>query len=203
MGLNFQAAIFDLDGTLLDSAALWRELPNTLLRRHGIQPEAGLAGKLADMSLREGVTYFIDRYCLNNTAESLMAECHEIIADAYRYSLPLMPYAEEYLQLLQSLQVKMCIATASDHALAEAALIRCGVRDYFSFIITEEAVGKSKCYPDIYLQAARQLAVPVSDCVVLEDAPHAIETAGKAGFAVYGIGVTTDYKALLGGAPLV
>lgn len=185
---TIKGAIIDLDGTILDSAAVWDNLPVMFLSQCGISvgkdEGPGLADLLTGMSLREAVNALSVKFALDLPIEVMMDKCTAIITSAYRDSLCLMPGARSALEGLSSLGVKMCVATASNYNLTKIALERCAVSSYFKFIITEEEVSKSKRYPDIYFIAAKRLGLSVKECIVFEDAPHAIDTARNAGFPV-------------------
>lgn len=187
--MRIRGAIIDLDGTILDSAQLWDHLPCLFLERQGIpvQKKQGqeLAVRLASLSLREAIQALAAEFKIDDSVESMMHECNTLIADAYRHKLPLIAGAINGLKRLSEDGIKLCVATASDRLLAEAALARCKVLQYFAFIITEEDIGKSKRYPDIYYQAVQRLGLTIPECIIFEDADHAIKTAKEAGFTVY------------------
>jgi HAD superfamily hydrolase (TIGR01509 family) len=81
----------------------------------------------------------------------------------------------------------MCIATATDKHLAEFALKRLGLEKYFEFVITSAEVGCSREKPDIFIKAAERLGMEAGDCIVFEDAPHAIKSAKHGGFYTVGV----------------
>lgn len=181
------AFIFDLDGTLLDSMGIWETIGADYLTARNITnfPE-DLAARLKTMSLMEAAEYFIAQYALPQSPQAVCDDINAFIADKYVHSIAIKPGVREFLH--RHRDKKMCVATATDRHLVEAALHRLELDGYFSFILTSGEVGNSKQYPDIYLQAAQGLGVPIAQCVVFEDALHAMETAKKAGFytvAVY------------------
>ena len=108
-------------------------------------------------------------------------------AERYRSMAKLKPGAMEYLSLLDAAGVKICLATATDGEMAKEMLETHGVDRFFRFIITEADVGACKTAPDIYFEAARRLGEEPANCVVIEDSLHAIETAKRAGFVVWGV----------------
>jgi len=111
-----------------------------------------------------------------------------IVDDFYRYEAQLKPHLKEFLAQLHETGVKMCIATATERSLVEAALARCGVLDYFSEIFTCSSVGAGKDEPTIYREALNFLGTDRTNTMVFEDSLHALTTAKKDGFyttAVY------------------
>lgn len=185
--MKMEAAIFDLDGTLLDSMPIWQGLGENYLLQKKLKPAPGLQDALKTMSLPQAAQHFQSAYGLREDEETIIGEIETLIADLYRYEIPLKAGAAEYLQTLQERNVKMCIATATERNLAESALERLGIRKYFSTILTSSEVKAGKEDPLIYQRAFEQLGAPFVQTVVFEDALHAIKTAAAAGFRVVGV----------------
>lgn len=185
--MKLEAAIFDLDGTLLDSMPIWQGLGENYLLQKKVPPAPGLQDTLKTMSLQQAAQHFRVAYGLHEAEETILSEIATLIADFYRYEVPLKVGVAEYLQALQEQNVKMCIATATERDLAESALERLGIRKYFSTILTSSEVKTSKDDPLIYQRAFEHLGAPLTKTVIFEDALYAIETATAAGFRVVGV----------------
>ncbi len=183
-----KAAIFDLDGTLLDSMHVWDDVDRIFLTRKGVALPPDLYDTIKSMSLRAACEYFQTEFKITGTIEELMEECNSIARNQYLHTIPAKPFVIDYLYRLKARGVKMCVATATEKDFALAALRRLGVCDLFQFILTDEDVGAGKIEPAIYLESARRMSEEVRDCVVFEDALHAIETAKGAGFTVWAVG---------------
>ena len=179
-----KGAIFDLDGTLLDSMPLWDGLGAVYLRAKSLVPEPGLTEALAPLSLPQAARYLKDGYALRESPDEIMRQLNALIEDSYRHTLALKASAEPFLCRLRRENVRMCVATATDRPLVEAALNRLKIADYFCGIVTCEEAGAGKDRPDVYLKALSLLGTGLSQAVVFEDAPHAVETAKAAGFRV-------------------
>lgn len=186
--MRLQGAIFDMDGTLLDSMRTWRALGSTFIRRQGKEPEEELDLKLHAMSMEEGASYCVERYGLcikpEEVSRLLQAEMEEF------YRLRVVPKAgvERMLSILKMEGVWMYVATATDHPLADLALERAGLTKYFRGIVTCGDAGHEKDDPEIYEMALRRLRCRKEDTVVFEDSLFALRTAKAAGFrtaAVY------------------
>ena len=183
-----RGAIWDLDGTILDSMSAWDHVGENYLRSQGIEPKPDLDEAIATMSLHQAADYFIEHYGVKQTRDELIKSAVAIVDDFYRYEAQLKPHLKEFLAQLHETGVKMCIATATERSLVEAALARCGVLDYFSEIFTCSSVGAGKDEPTIYREALNFLGTDRTNTMVFEDSLHALTTAKKDGFyttAVY------------------
>ena len=187
-----KGAIWDLDGTLLDSMSAWDHVGENYLRSQGIEPEPDLDEAIAAMSLHQAADYFIEHYGVKQTHDELIKGAVAIVDDFYRYDAQLKPHVAELLAQLHQAGVKMCIATATERSLVETALKRCGVLQYFSEIFTCSSVGAGKDEPTIYREAMKFLGTDRSSTMVFEDSLHALTTAKNDGF--YATAVYDDHE---------
>ena len=183
--MRLQSAIFDMDGTLLDSMPIWRDLGTSVLRGLGIEPEPETSEMLKTLSLRHGIAYCREHYHLPQTEEELIGRVVGRVADFYQNEVQAKPGVEKFLSLLKMEGVWMYVATATDRHLAQAALRCAGIDGYFRGIVTTADVSKGKDEsPEIYERAMTRLQSNKRDTVIFEDALHAIRTAKAAGFRV-------------------
>ena len=183
--MRLQSAIFDMDGTLLDSMPIWRGLGASLMRDMGIEPAPELNDKLKTLSLRDGLAYCREVYGLSQTVDQLVGMVFDKIHDFYCERVQPKPGVEKFLSLLKMEGVWMYVATATDRPLAEAALRHAGIDGYFRGMITVAEAGAGKAESaEIYERAMRRLQSNKKDTVIFEDAYHAIVTAKAAGFRV-------------------
>jgi HAD superfamily hydrolase (TIGR01509 family) len=182
-----KGAIFDIDGTLLDSMPIWNDLGARYLETLSIQAEENLGKILFPMTMEEAAKYMKAQYRLSQTADEILQGVLEIVENFYRYEVGLKPGVETYVKGLHRKGIPMILATTGDKELATAALTRLGIRKYFCDILTVSDYGTSKHEPDIYQKAAQILQVPPSECVVFEDVFYALETAKAAGFLCAGV----------------
>ena len=188
-------AIFDMDGTIIDSMGFWRGLTGEVLEKHGISKECitqELSDTIKPMTATESAKYFIDRFGIKASPEAIVEQINNTMADHYKNDIPLKSGIKEYLDKLKASGVKMCVASATTPSLVDKCLTRLGVREYFDFLISCEEVGAGKNKPDIYIEAARRLGSEPNETAVYEDAIFAMETAKKSGF--YLIGVYDKYS---------
>lgn len=182
--MRLRGAIFDADGTLLDSLSVWDTLGGDYLRSIGYAPREGLDEALRDLSLSQAARYYQDAYGVTLRTEKILEGVNALLERFYRFEAPLRPGAAALLAALRERGVRLCVATATDRRLIEAALERCGGRPYFDGVFTCEEVGHGKDGPQIYEAARRFLGTEREETLVFEDALYAVRTAKEAGFPV-------------------
>lgn len=180
-------AIFDMDGTLIDSMPYWGTLGAEYLGRRGAQMTDDLRQRIKPMTMTESAALFIREFDLPGTPESVAAEMNDMMDEHYRADIPLKPGVKEYLVSLRKKGVALCVASATAEHLMERCLTRLGVRENFEFLLSCESVGAGKDRPDVYFAAARRLGAGAGECAVYEDAIYAAKTAKEAGFYVVGV----------------
>lgn len=186
--MRLQSAIFDMDGTLLDSMPTWRELGPSFLKERGIPATPEQLHALRTMTDHEVIPYLQETCGLEMTTEQIMDEIIRRMEDFYTHRVRPKPGLEKFLSILKMEGVWMYVATATHRRLAEKALKTAGIDHYFRGIVTSADAGNHKSESaDIYEMAMRRLQSNKRDTVVFEDALHAIRTAKAAGFRVAGV----------------
>lgn len=184
---EFKGAIFDMDGTLLDSMPVWKRLTQGYLKQFGVHITDQDYAVTEGFSQPQVAQYFADRYPELPDAQSLMDGMDRLISARYEAIAKPKEGVLDFLEGLRRRGVKMAIATLTARRHAEKALRDRDMLDYFEFMLTIEDVGISKREPDIYLQVAARMGLEPAECTVFEDAPYACATARRAGFRVCGM----------------
>lgn len=179
--MKFSGAIFDMDGTLLDSMGVWRGITARFLERRGISLSDEMTEKFRDMTLEESLPLIVDIFKLSDSVEKVFDEFNELASEEYMNHILFKPYAKKYLEKLRENGIKIAIATSGYDALCRGALKRLGALDYIDAIALSSEVGVNKSNPDVYLLAARRLGIPPGECMVYEDILLGIQGAKKAG----------------------
>ncbi len=180
-------AIFDVDGTLLDSMSVWWDVLIDFFKNHGSELTDEEAMKYKEYTLGESVPIMIDILSLDMTEEEVFEELRGMIFNEYRDNIPMKDGAKEYIKKLHDNGVKIAIATSGYEELCKAALTRHGVWQYIDACAFSSEVGVNKSHPDIYLLAAKRLGVEPQNCDVYEDIVNGIKGAKKGCFTTYAI----------------
>ena len=182
-----KGAIFDLDGTLLDSMFIWDTIGEEYLRSLGKEPHEDLKETFMTLTLEEAAEYYREHYGVTLSVKEIVDGVNAMVEQTYRTKVTLKPGISEYLAWLKENGVRMCVATVTDRYLVEETLERLGVRHYFSEIFTCAEVGFGKDKPIIYQKALEHLGTEKSDTYVFEDLPFALNTAKTDGFPTVGV----------------
>ena len=179
-----KGAIFDFDGTLLDSMFIWDTFGEDYLRTLGKEPKENLTETFKTFTLEQAAEYYREHYGVTLSVEEIVDGVNDMVAEIYRTKVTLKDGVRAFLEGLRAQDVKMCVATVTDRAIVEDVLNRLGIRDFFVEILTCAEVGCNKETPHIYLAALEVLGTKKDETVVFEDALHALITAKKDGFKV-------------------
>ena len=189
MNLNsFDAAVFDMDGTIMDSLGIWERIDHDFLEvRRGITVPGSYMHEIAAMSFAEIADYTIKRFNLPDTPEALMQEWTDMAAYEYAHNVPLKPYAKEYMELLKKHGKKIVLCTSSPEYFFKAALKNNEVYDFFDGFANTCEAGAGKDNPKVYLLAAEKAGVSPERCMVFEDVITGIETAKSVNMQTCGV----------------
>jgi HAD superfamily hydrolase (TIGR01509 family) len=185
--MRFDAVIFDLDGTLIDSMGVWKKIDVDFLTKRGFEVPPDYFNAIAAMGFRETANYTIGRFCLDESADSLMDDWSEMASYEYGHSVKLKPHARDYIRRLNARGIRLSVATSSPGNLCEAALSNNEIRGYFDVVCTAEDVGRGKEFPDVFLRAAERLGASPASCLVFEDLLPAVRSAKSAGMTAWGV----------------
>ena len=154
---TLQGVIFDLDGTLLDSTGMWRQVDGRLMAHYGKEVPPDLSETVQRMSIEEFSQFFVEEFDLPVTPEQIAQQVADMVAEEYREKLQLKPHVPEILDWLDQQDIPYGVATATYGELAEAALRRLHVWERLRFLLTEQDAGAPKTQPKIFQLAAQKL----------------------------------------------
>ena len=187
-----KGAIFDVDGTLLDSMSIWTKADAIYLARHNITATEELSRLFFNMTLEKSIAYMHDELHIPDSPALIKHDLLKIVEDFYEHEVELKDHMYDIIQKFKAKHIPMVIATSNTKSIIEKALSRLNVMDDFTYILTCDEAGVDKTTPAIYLKAAYYTNSSPSDTFVFEDALHGASSAKEGGVKV--VGVFDDYS---------
>ena len=191
---SFKAAVFDIDGTLIDSMPIWEDLDAEFLKTQGIelseQEKQELNATMWTMTVDEGIRYLKETYALSLPEEAIRKALDDVIEHFYVCEVPAKPGMRELVEALHDAGVPMALATVGAPAHETAALKRLGLLDYFESMFDCNSLGTTKREAVIYETAANALlgsGFEPAHVLVVEDVLHALIAAKEAGFTTVAV----------------
>ncbi|BCZ49163.1 haloacid dehalogenase [Clostridium gelidum] len=184
---NIKAAIFDLDGTLVDSMWVWSQIDVDYLKKKGYSMPKNLRGEIVHLSFSQTAVYFKEKFNLDDSIEKISKDWHDMAFDHYSNNVKLKLGVKDFLNNLKSSKIKIGLATSNSIPLLEACLKNNGIYEYFDSITTTDEVSNGKDCPDVYLLAANKLGINPKHCLVFEDILPAVQGAKAANMKVIAV----------------
>ena len=184
---GMKAAIFDMDGTLIDSMGEWRRLNSSFVREQGIELTPEQEDDLHSMTGMMVVEYIREHFGIEVSFDALLERAASRMEPAYLSGLPLKPGAGDYLRRLRARGVKCVVCTATPSRLALLALNKTGLVADLDYIFSTDMIGGQKGDPAFYDRLCAFIGERKADCVMFEDALYAMQGARAAGLGVVGI----------------
>ncbi len=182
-------AIFDMDGTLIDSMPLWEEVAGQYCAQNNIQTDVDLNHLFHKMTIPQAAAYFKSEFELQESVEDILTALQANAYEAYAERVPLKPGVLEALKHFHDAGVRMGLATANERNLVDAVLHRLGLDEYITCVRTCSQVGMTKRQSAAVFESCLEGlgGKNASEAYVFEDAPHAAESAKRAGFTTVGV----------------
>ena len=181
--MDFQCAIFDLDGTLINSTGVWNKVDEDFFNRRNVIMPPEFPQVIKTHTLMSGAVYIKDRLSLPESPEDIVKEWHDAAVFAYHNEVRIKPYVKELLELLKhEYGYKIGLATSNTHELYDQCLKNNGIYDYFDSFTQSDEVERLKGFPDIYEKSAERMGVPKEECIVFEDVYQAVKGARMGNF---------------------
>lgn len=180
--------IFDLDGTLLDSGAIWKDVDKKFFKKRNIQMPEDYGKTIAHMGFDNASKYTKERFNLEESPEEIIKEWENEVIYGYQNEIKLKDHAKEFIKLCKSKGCILTIATANQENCYLPCLKRNDIFDYFTKILDVKNYKDGKKSPQIYLDIANSFSLKPEEILVMEDISTALKSAKEGGFitcAVY------------------
>ena len=184
------AAVFDLDGTLIDSMEIWREIDEEFFAKRGLSVPDRYQEKIAHLGFKECARFTAENYLPDESEENMIEEWKALSHSKYaakdggKY---FKKGAAEFVRFLYGQGVRLAVATASSAELFMPVLRAGEIAECFSCFVTVDEAGKNKSFSDIFHLAAKKIGVAEENCIVFEDNLSAIRAAKAAGMRTVGV----------------
>ncbi|EOD00449.1 HAD family hydrolase [Caldisalinibacter kiritimatiensis] len=184
---KLKAVIFDLDGTIVDSMWIWKQIDIDFLAKRNIDLPDDLQKAIEGMSFTETAIYFKNRFNLEETVDEIKEEWNDMAYDFYTNKVTLKKGVREFIINLKEKDIKLGIGTSNSRELATQVLKKHDILKYFDTLRTSCEVDKGKPHPDVFLKVAEDLNVEPEDCLVFEDTYAGVLAAKRAGMNVFAV----------------
>lgn len=175
-------AIFDCDGTLLDTMPLWRQAAAKYLSGLNIEVDQSLGRKFFEMTLQESAIAIREEFNLNHSVQDITAGIYDVMAEEYRENVGFKPGTRRFIKAFAQRNIPITVVSSGTESLIRPALERLGVSEHFRAILASAETGVPKRQPDMFLMAAQIMGCAPQETWVFEDALYAIKVAKNSGF---------------------
>lgn len=182
-----KAAIFDLDGTLIDSMGMWRNLGKNFLKRRNIDITEKVENDMTTMSLRMNSHYLKETFNLRETPDSIYKEFKDIIFDYYLNEVEEKEDAFKTIKEYKEKGYNVVLGTATSDEFIEPLLSRFNLKEYFDLVQTCDMVDIKKSNKDYFNLIAKKLDIDSKEIFLFDDAPFALKAAKEAGIVTVGV----------------
>jgi len=183
-----KAAIFDMDGLLIDSEPLWQEAEIAVFRSVGIPLTKELCRETVGLRLDEVVRYWYERRPWQGTPLEVMeSKILEMVSRLIVEHGKPMPGVKETVDILKEANYELAVASSSPMQLIRTSLETFGMIDYFSILHSADSEVEGKPHPGVYRSTMSRLGANPSNCLAFEDSAVGVRAAKSAGAKVIAV----------------
>ena len=187
MKFDFDAAIFDMDGTLLDTMPYWRYTGLEYILKHGYPLRLDYVARMYREATKKLLPLYAAEEGIDLDMKEVVSELEAFMNRHYINDARTKPNVKPFLELLRSKGIRMCVATGTPREYAKNGFDRTGISEYFEFVTDHYETEYTKATPVYFTNLAERLGVKPERCMMFEDALYAIRSAKEAGMQVCAI----------------
>ena len=184
---NAEGLIFDMDGTLLDSMGMWDNIDQIYLKQLNLDVPNNLKAEIEHLSFHKTAKYFKERFNISDSVSKIEHDWYTMALSIYKNKKMIKPYVKEFLSIVKSRKIKICLATSNYMETARTALKTNKIYNFFDSISVTDEVEHDKDFPDVFILSSKKLGIPPENCVVFEDSLPAIMSAKSANMKVIAV----------------
>ena len=176
---DIKLAIFDLDGTLIDSTSLWSDIDKIFFQKRNMDIPINYAKEIAHVGLKEAARITKEKYLPDENEEDILNEWMDYAKKAYQEDIEIKENAKELLELLSRLNVHIALATANAEELYLPCINRLEIASYFEYVVDPKKVKGGKSSVEIYDRVKDYFKVKEDEVIIFEDLLEPIKVASK------------------------
>lgn len=178
-----RAVIFDMDGVIINSEEIWKEMLVTFFAEHGGEYTWDMRARLMGSSSAEWSQFIKNTLHLGNDwpIERINKTIYERGVELYATRLQLMPGFTALITRIRAKGLKTGLASGSTIEMITEVFDRFDLYTYFDVIVSSDSVERAKPAPDVFLEAANQMSIAPQDCTGIEDSPNGVKAILAAG----------------------
>lgn len=190
-----KAAIFDMDGTLIDSEPMWKEAEKYVFEALGVKITEQYSDQTVAMTTKDVTQFWYQKFPWSGKSlNHVENEVIDHVASLIKKRGKALPGVTEAIELLLNKKIKIALATNAPERLIPVVLQKLGIEQYFCCVSSSDNELKGKPAPDVYLSTVRKLNVLPAQCIAFEDTGSGLTSAISAGMQVVVIPDRREYN---------
>jgi len=185
--MAIKGALFDLDGTLIDSMRAWNQAPITYLAQLGIMAPDDIGDRLFALTLEDSAEYIRKEYGPDLSAEEIADGVNGVIRQYYMTEAMPKEGAFQTLEAMYDAGIRMVIGSSTAKYLVNDVVRRLGMTRFFDAVLTCSDVGAPKSEPDLFVKAMEIMGTAPEETLVVEDGLYSLKEAASLGMKTAGV----------------
>lgn len=194
LATNFEAAIFDFDGTIAHTHHIWKLVDQEFFESRGIPYTPEIGKILSPLGFEKGAEWAIDTYGLQEDPKEIVAEWKELSKSFFVNSVQLRPGVVDFIGKLKEKGISTALATVNEPELLALLEPRLHLSTLFDTQVFAADVGSAKDEPYLYLETLTRLRAQAEKTILFEDIPLAIQTGNSIGLTTYAVNCEDEHQ---------